>query len=70
MIKRKEIFYLMTHSTHLWLYGVIHMVKDHSDSKRERGNPLLPLYGLILSVSGVTKAVVCAVLSDSVGWRI
>ena len=26
----------MTHSTHLWLYGVIHMVKDHSDSERER----------------------------------
>ena len=25
---------------HLWLYGVRHMVKDHSDS--ERGNPLLP----------------------------
>ena len=25
---------------YLWLYGVGHMVKDHSDS--ERGNPLLP----------------------------
>ena len=25
-------FYLTTHSTHLRLYGVIHMVKDHSDS--------------------------------------
>ena len=39
---RKEMFYLMTHSTHftLWLYGVGHMVKDHSDS--ERGNLLLP----------------------------
>ena len=34
---RKEIFYLMTHSTHfiLRLYGVGHMVKDHSDSKRK-----------------------------------
>ena len=32
------MFYLMTHSTqfYLWLYGVTHMVKDHSDS--ERGN--------------------------------
>ena len=25
------------------------MVKDHSDSKR--GNPLLPLYGLLFSIS-------------------
>ena len=39
---RKEMFYLTTHSTHfiLRLYGVEHMVKDHSDS--ERGNPLPP----------------------------
>ena len=30
---RKEMFYLTTHSTHfiLRLYGVGHMVKDHSD---------------------------------------
>ena len=30
--KRKEMFYLTTHSTHfiLRLYGVRHMVKDHS----------------------------------------
>ena len=43
---RKEMFYLMMHSTHfiLWLYGVGHMVKDHSDS--ERGNPL-PQHGLL-----------------------
>ena len=36
---RKEMFYLTTHSTHyiLRLYGVGHMVKDHSDS--EKGNP-------------------------------
>ena len=36
------MFYLTTHSTHfiLRLYGVGHMVKDHSDS--ERGNPLPP----------------------------
>ena len=41
---RKEMFYLTTHSTHLRLYGVIHMVKDHSES--ERGNPLPP-HGLL-----------------------
>ena len=29
---------------YLWLYGVRHMVKDHSDS--ERGN-LLPTHGLL-----------------------
>ena len=39
---RKEMFYLTTHSTHFYLrlYGVRHMVKDHSDS--EKGNPLPP----------------------------
>ena len=42
------MFYLTTHSTHfnLRLYGVGHMVKDHSDSKR--GNPLPP-HGLLLT---------------------
>ena len=39
--REREMFYLTTHSTHfiLRLYGVRHMVKDHSDSekgKRER----------------------------------
>ena len=40
------MFYLTTHSTHFYLrlYGVGHMVKDHSDS--ERGNPLPP-HGLL-----------------------
>ena len=39
---RKEMFYLTTHSTHFYLrlYGVRHMVKDHSDS--EIRNPLPP----------------------------
>ena len=49
---RKEMFYLTTHSTHLFslrLYGVGHMVKDHSDS--ERGNPLPPLHGLLFPIS-------------------
>ena len=34
------MFYLTTHSTHfiLRLYGVRHMVKDHTDS--DRGNPI------------------------------
>ena len=34
---------------YLWLYGVRHMVKDHSDS--ERGNPLPPLHGLLFPIS-------------------
>ena len=36
------MFYLTTHSTHfiLRLYGVRHMVKDHSDSERKEGNVL------------------------------
>ena len=43
---RKEMFYLITHSTHLIydalntfylrLYGIRHIVKDHSDSERGR----------------------------------
>ena len=33
---------------YLWLYGVRHMVKDHSDS--ERGNPLTP-HGLLFSIN-------------------
>ena len=46
---RKEMFYLMMHSTlYLRLYGVGHMVKDHSDSKRE--NPLPP-HGLLFLIS-------------------
>ena len=48
---RKEMFYLTTQSTHfvLRLYGIGYMVKDHSDS--ERGNPLLPLHGLLFPIS-------------------
>ena len=45
---RKQMFYLTTHSTHyLLLYGVRHMVEDHSDSNR--GNPLLP-HGLLFTM--------------------
>ena len=45
------MFYLTTHSTHfiLRLYGVGHIIKDHSDSKR--GNLVPPLHGLLLSIS-------------------
>ena len=48
---RKEMFYLMTHSTHFiygYMDGTRHMVKDHSDS--ERGNTLLP-HGLLFLIS-------------------
>ena len=44
-MKKKEMFYLLTHSTH-FIYGFI--VKDHSDS--ERGNPLLP-HGVLFPIS-------------------
>ena len=49
---RKEIFYLMMHSTHfiLRLYGIRYMVKDHSDS--ERGNPLPP-HGLLFPINSM-----------------
>ena len=43
--KRKEMF-----------YGVGHVVKDHSDS--ERGNPLLPLHGLLFSISS-KECIIC-----------
>ena len=43
----REMFYLTTHSTH-FIYGVRHMVKDHSDS--EKGNPLPP-HRLLLSIN-------------------
>ena len=53
--RRKEMFSLMTQSTHLRLYGVRRMVKDHSDS--ERGNPLPPLHGLLFPIrSGQVRA--------------
>ena len=41
--RRKEgnvLFNDALNTFYLWLYGIRHMVKDHSDS--ERGNPLLP----------------------------
>ena len=46
----RKCFYLTTLSTHfyLWLYGIRHKAKDHSDS--ERGNPLPP-HGLLFPVN-------------------
>ena len=48
--RRKEFFLFndVLNTFYLRLYGVRHMVKDHSNS--ERGNPLLP-YGLLLSIN-------------------
>ena len=43
------MFHLMTHSTHLWLYGIRHIAKNHSDS--ESGNPLPPLHGQLFVIS-------------------
>ena len=50
-INRKEgnvLFNDALNTFYLRLYGVRHMVKDHSDS--ERGNPLTP-HGLIFTIS-------------------
>ena len=47
--KEGNVFFNNTLNTfYLRLYGVKHMVKDHSDS--ERGNPLLP-HGLLFPIS-------------------
>ena len=71
--ERNVLFNDALNTFYLRLYNVSHIVKDHSDS--ERGNPL-PLHGLLFPVSskgyfymhhptqtGVTKAVVCVILS-------
>ena len=77
---KKEGYFLFNdapYTFYLQLYGVEHVIKDHSDS--ENGNPLLPHYGLLFLISskvsfictihtGLTKAVVCNILS--VGWCI
>ena len=49
MLKERNILFNDALNTfYLWLYGITHMVKDHSDSKR--GNPLLP-HGLLFPIS-------------------
>ena len=52
LIGRKEdvLFNDALNTFYLQLYGVRHMVKDHSDRERERGNPLLP-HGLLIPIS-------------------
>ena len=42
---------------YLWLYGVRHMVKDHSDS--EKVNPLLP-HGLLFPI-GSKGSFICTI---------
>ena len=69
----KEMFYLTTHSTHyiLRLYGIGHMVKDHSDS--ERGNTLPP-HGLLFPINS-KGSFICTIprpllhQSWSTGWN-
>ena len=49
--KRKEgnvLFNDALNTFYLQLYGVRHIVKDHSDS--EKGNPLPSLYGLFFPI--------------------
>ena len=46
--KRNILFNDALNTFYLRLYGVRHMVKDHSDS--EKGNPLLP-HRLLLSIN-------------------
>ena len=50
LLGRKENFLFndVLNTFYLWLYGVIHMVKDHSDF--EGGNPLPP-HGLLFPIS-------------------
>ena len=42
---------------YLWLYGVGHMIKDHSDS--ERGNPLPP-HGLLVPINS-KRSFICTI---------
>ena len=46
----------------IWLYGVGHVVKDHSYSKK--GNPLPPLHGLIFLISS-KRTFICT----TPGWN-
>ena len=66
MRERNVLFNDALNTFYLRLYGVRHMVKDHSDS--EKGNPLSSFSFSQCSMNGVTKAVVCAILS--MGWCI
>ena len=49
LMKEGNVLFNDTLNTfYLWLYGVGHMVKDHSDS--ERGNPLPP-HGVLFPIN-------------------
>ena len=61
-MSRKEMFYLMTHSTHLRLYDFGCMVKGHSDSERE--NMLLSLHGLLFPISS-KGSFICTIVYPS-----
>ena len=63
-IRRKEgnvLFNDALNTFYLRLYGVGHMVKDHSDS--ERGNTLLP-HGLLFPISS-KGSFICKIPQDS-----
>ena len=47
--ERNVLFNNSLNTFYLWLYGIRHMVKDHSD--RERGNLLPPLHGLLFLIN-------------------
>ena len=51
---RKEMFYLTRHSAHLTKLGYLllnDVGRTVKDVRTERGNPLLPLHGLLYSSS-------------------
>ena len=56
----RKCFYLTTHSTHFYLrlYGVRHIVKDHSNS--DKGNPLPP-HRLLFPISS-KGSFICTIL--------
>ena len=60
--RRKEgnvLFNDALNTFYLRLYGVRHIVKDHSD--KEKGNPLPPLHGLLLSINS-KGSFICTIL--------
>ena len=54
---KKKMFYLTTHSMHLYLHGIRHMVKDHSYSERKPAavttwaTVRLPVWGILYAPS-------------------
>ena len=59
MLEGRKEMSLFNDTFYLWLYGIRHMVKDHSDIKR--GNPLLPLHGLLFLISS-KKYFMCIII--------